>query len=945
LDDPLLERLRRALAPEFVLDRRIASGGMGIVYLAREVALDRRVAIKVLRPELATARARERFLREARLLARLQHPNIVPVHRADERDGLPFYVMDYVEDRTLADRIANGPLPEPELRRLANDLCAALAAAHAAGIVHRDVKPANIFLAEGRALLGDFGISRASGTDELDLTDAGFAIGTRQYMAPEQLKGREATNRSDQYSAAAALYESATGRAWESLTDPSRTDWRGVPAPMARVLQRALLADPEARWADMAEMRRALRRERFRRRRQLGAAGAVIAAVLLARAGWTTAFPPPPPPDHRNLAILPFTGSGPEEDSLGERLAGATYVNLYGYPSVSAVTTDRSVSWRDAHPNDDAAAARRAFDVDQVVSGTIERRGAGWRLRLVLTDSAGNRNLRAIELPDSGAGPDALGDSAAWVVASALGRRPGTDLRNLAPHSWDAISLFLQGEALFDDDAWQKAADRYAEAVKADPTFVLARWRQLVAQIWSRDFSWDSATALAACCADQLPPLEAGLVRAMSDTNLPRRFHAFDSLNARFGPDGSLPLLFASDLFHRGPLVGRALGQSIAMFENAVDMSPGGTPAPAFDQVIWGKIRLGEREDAAKWLRARNRLATDAEGEQIAQFLQLGYDLRWVHWRARLKLWYFAHFESDDTIKLLGKFYRFSAAFDLPEGQDAVGAVIASRLLSTDRASGLEAQGLARLTWGRAAEGLALIDSAAKFFKPGEADLQRHQWRLMLPVLGAGRATEAEEAAARRWLETQAAAGPLAARAGWTLALDAIQRHDTLAAAGTVARIAAIGATDSSAARLARLAGAVLQGQRDPRGALEASSSLLRYDSPAPGNDIFARSVLHLSRARWHEAMDDEAGAQGEILWYENSDTYRFPVHEAQKMEVDAVASVAARVIRARLLLKTGKRAEACRMLVRVRELWRDADSSVAPQAGVADSLYDAGCR
>lgn len=91
MDDPLLERLRRALAPEFVLDRRLAAGGMGIVYRAREVALDRPVAIKVLRPELATAVARERFLREARLLARLQHPNVVPVHRADERDGLPFY--------------------------------------------------------------------------------------------------------------------------------------------------------------------------------------------------------------------------------------------------------------------------------------------------------------------------------------------------------------------------------------------------------------------------------------------------------------------------------------------------------------------------------------------------------------------------------------------------------------------------------------------------------------------------------------------------------------------------------------------------------------------------------------------------------------------------------------------------------------------------------------
>ena len=151
LDDPLLERLRRALAPEFVVERRVAAGGMGIVYRAREAGLDRLVAIKVLRPELATAVARERFLREARLLARLQHSNIVPVHRADERDGLSYYVMDFIEGQTLADRLAAGPLPVDKVLRLARDLVEALAAAHAAGIIHRDVKPHNIFFIGHRA--------------------------------------------------------------------------------------------------------------------------------------------------------------------------------------------------------------------------------------------------------------------------------------------------------------------------------------------------------------------------------------------------------------------------------------------------------------------------------------------------------------------------------------------------------------------------------------------------------------------------------------------------------------------------------------------------------------------------------------------------------------------------------------------------------------------------
>ena len=118
----------------------------------------------------------------------------------------------------------------------------------------------------------------------------------------------------------------------------------------------------------------------------------------------------------------------------------------------------------------------------------------------------------------------------------------------------------------------------------------------------------------------------------------------------------------------------------------------------------------------------------------------------------------------------------------------------------------------------------------------------------------------------------------------------------------------------------------------------------LTFDSPAPGNDIFSRSILHLSRARWFEAIGDVSAALREILWYENSDVYRFPDQEAQKMEVDAVASVAARVTRARLLLQTNEPAEACRMLDRVHQLWLKADASLAPSRAEADSLRRAGC-
>jgi len=947
----LLERLRRALAPEFAIERRLAAGGMGIVYLGREIALDRPVAIKVLRPELATAVARERFLQEAKLLARLQHPNIVPVHRADERDGLAFYVMDFIEGQTLADRLKAGPY-NGDLTALGHDLLRALAAAHTAGIIHRDVKPHNIFLVGHRALLGDFGIARDVTGSDRELTDDGVLVGTRDYMSPEQLAGDQATPLSDQYSGAAVLYEAASGRQWKALTAPEDADWSGVPAPMAIALKRALALKPAARWPSMQAVRDAfdeqkhedeqarLRRARFWRRTRFTAV--VVASALFVT--WFVSFSTRPIRAHYDLAVLPFSTIGAADTSLGTRVAETADINLEWFPVLTRVSFNRARQWHQDHPEMDRQATRRALNVTYLVSGRLLRGSANGELQLMVTDSAGTRVLHALPISATHPDPWALGDSAAYYIGTSLGIPPGTDTRNLASRSLPAIAQYLQADQRFEEDAWHEAARRFSLAAEEDSTFAFARWRLLVARIWSRDFSWDDATRLAACCADQLPALEGGLVRAMSDTNLVTRFAAFDTLNQRYGSAGSLPLLFASDLFHRGPLVGRPLTHSLSMFQQAVRSSPGGTPLPAYDQIVWGKVRLGDRRAAKRWLVERGRLATRVEGEPpIYDFLKLGYDLRWVRWRARAKIWALAHLESEATVRELGNFFRFSAAWDLPEGQDQLGRLIADRLLDQDRASGLEAQALARLTWGRVADGLALLDSAALYFRSDEAELQRHQWRLMLPALAAGRASDEETA--RRWLSARAGSGPLAARAAWTLSVDALVRGDSGAASRWIEELHRFGATDSAAGRLARLASAIRLSRDDPRGAIAATSSLLRFDSPAPGNDIFTRSLLHLSRARWFEAVGQPADAQREILWYENSDTYRFPTAEAQKMEVDAVASVAARLTRARLLLTAGDTSGACPMLERVRELWRRADPSLADARARADALYLEGCR
>ncbi|MBK8059962.1 MAG: serine/threonine protein kinase [Gemmatimonadaceae bacterium] len=213
-----LTHIRRQLADRYALERELGRGGMGAVYLARDLQLDRPVALKVLPVEFAADPAlHERFLREMRTTASFSHPNIVPVHSVEERDGLVAYAMGYVEGESLAQRVQrSGPLSVRELVRLLQDVGYALAYAHGRGVAHRDIKPDNIMLerATGRALLMDFGIARAitEPTAGGGLTRVGEVVGTPEYMSPEQASGDVVDGRSDLYSLGLVAWYAAVGR-------------------------------------------------------------------------------------------------------------------------------------------------------------------------------------------------------------------------------------------------------------------------------------------------------------------------------------------------------------------------------------------------------------------------------------------------------------------------------------------------------------------------------------------------------------------------------------------------------------------------------------------------------------------------------------------------------------------------------------------------------------
>ena len=261
------------LAGRYELGEELGSGGMARVVAGHDRELDRPVAVKLL--HLTSDRtARQRFLREARTAARFHHPNAVAVHDAGEDEGQPYIVMELVRGRTLADLLASdGPLPVDEVIAIVTGVLDALAAAHARGLVHRDVKPANVLLPEeGGVKLADFGIAKALDDATSGLTSPGTVVGTVSYVAPELVEGGAATPASDVYSVACVLFEALTGRPphggdtplsvayahVRSPVPPIRELRPEVPPDLAAVVERSLAKDPGQRYADAAEMRAAL---------------------------------------------------------------------------------------------------------------------------------------------------------------------------------------------------------------------------------------------------------------------------------------------------------------------------------------------------------------------------------------------------------------------------------------------------------------------------------------------------------------------------------------------------------------------------------------------------------------------------------------------------------------------------------------------------------------
>src|SRR5216117_1731253 len=316
----LQARLRAALGDAYQVERELGGGGMSRVFLATEASLHRAVVIKLLPPEFASEVSEARFKQEIELAAHLQHPNILPVLSAGAKGDLLFYVMPFVSGESLRHRLTReGKLPVADAVRILHEMADALAYAHAEGVIHRDVKPENILLEGGHAVLTDFGVARALVESRSGgrLTDTGLALGTPGYMSPEQAAGeRHVDARADVYALAVVGYEMLAGfppfagptaqaliAAHLTATPKPLTDTRPeAPPAVANAIARALAKDPNARLRDQA----------LRRTGWLVAAGAAIVAVALGGALMSRSRGAVVRVDPKVVAVFPFRVAGAE---------------------------------------------------------------------------------------------------------------------------------------------------------------------------------------------------------------------------------------------------------------------------------------------------------------------------------------------------------------------------------------------------------------------------------------------------------------------------------------------------------------------------------------------------------------------------------------------------------------------------------------------------------
>ena len=501
----LRERLRLALADRYRLERELGRGGMATVFLAHDLRHDRPVALKVLHPELAATLGPERFQREIKLAARLQHPNILTVHDSGEADGQLWFTMPFVEGESLRERLRRErQLSVNDALRIATDAARALDYAHQHGVIHRDIKPENLLLTkDGSTLVADFGIARALGGDTEQLTETGLAVGTPAYMSPEQACGeRELDDRTDLYSLGCVLYEmlageppytGATAQAIiaKRLSEPVprlRT-LREVPDEVERAVSKALARAPVDRFRTAAEFVAALgavssqRRPPFIRRKSIAAlAGIGLLTVL----GWWVATrrsgpEAPAAPAEKSIAVLPFVNlsADKENEYFSDGMTEELITALSKLKGLRVAARTSAFAFRGK--NESVREIGRQLRVGTVLEGSVRRAGDRLRITAQLINAQDGYHLWSETYDRHVRDVFAVQDELSRAIAEALQVRL-TGVRNSPSVSHPKVDLAAYDLYLKGRHAWHRrtadglaqARQFFEQAIGRDPGFARA---------------------------------------------------------------------------------------------------------------------------------------------------------------------------------------------------------------------------------------------------------------------------------------------------------------------------------------------------------------------------------------------------------------------------------------------------------------------------------------
>jgi serine/threonine protein kinase/Tfp pilus assembly protein PilF len=473
------QELETALSSRYKLERELGRGGMATVYLANDLRHDRRVALKVLHPELSSALGPDRFLREIKLAARLNHPHIVPLFDSGEAAGFLFYVMPVVEGESLRDRLLrDGQIPLEEALQLVRGIASALDYAHRQNIVHRDIKPENVMLQEGEAMVMDFGIAKAVSVAAGDtLTQTGMMVGTPAYVSPEQAAGDSVVDgRSDQYSLGCVLYEMLSGRKpfvgataqavlSKRFTEPVpsiRTVFASAPEEVEVALGKALAKDATERYSTTMEFARAL-----------------VASHLSTPDG--SPLTPGGAGAAKSIAVLPFTNlsNDPEGEFFADGIA-EEIINALSKIKALKVSS-RTSSFTFKGKNEDIREIGRRLQVATVLEGSVRKAGKRLRLTAQLVNATDNSQLWAErydrELEDVFEIQDEISQSIVAALRVVLSEDEKKAIEQVPTANVEAYEFYLRGRQYFHQHrrkSHEFARQMFERAIELDPGYALA---------------------------------------------------------------------------------------------------------------------------------------------------------------------------------------------------------------------------------------------------------------------------------------------------------------------------------------------------------------------------------------------------------------------------------------------------------------------------------------